>query len=92
MPQALRSKRTMVQGGKLIMPGKSGLGSCGSGQGSGQGSGRGRGNCRGMGGGGAAAGPGECICPSCGATAAHQAGIPCYQMKCSKCGTSMARK
>jgi len=65
----------------------------GSGQGSGQGSGRGRGNCRGMGRGGATAGHvGECICPSCGTTAAHQVGIPCYQSQCPKCGISMARK
>jgi len=93
MPQALRLKRIMVQGGKLTMPGQSGLGAFGSGQGSGQGSGRGRGNCRGMGGGRATAGPGgECICSSCGATTVHQAGVPCYQVKCPKCGTSMVRK
>ncbi len=74
------------------MPRGVGMGSSGSGQGSGQGSGRGkgRGNMAGM---RAGAGPGgECICPSCGATAVHQAGIPCYQSKCPKCGTSLARK
>lgn len=75
------------------MPRGVGMGSSGSGQGSGQGSGRGRGNCRGMGGGRAAAGPGgDCICPFRGATAAHQSGVPCYQVKCPKCGTSLARK
>ncbi len=75
------------------MPRGVGMGSSGSGQGSGQGSGRGRGNCRGMGGGRTASGPGgECLCPSRGATTAHQAGIPCYQVKCPKCGLNMARK
>jgi len=40
----------------------------------------------------AGAGPGgECVCPSCGATAPHQAGVPCYQQKCPKCGANMAR-
>jgi len=39
------------------------------------------------------AGPGgECVCPSCGTTASHQAGVPCYQIGCPKCGTSMVRK
>ncbi len=75
------------------MPKGLGMGSPGPGQGGGQGQGRGRGNCRGMVGGRASAGPGgECICPSCGTTAVHQAGVPCYQSKCPKCGTNMARK
>lgn len=76
------------------MPGGVGTGSSGSGQGAGQGSGRGRGRGGGkMGGGRAGAGPGgECICLSCGTIAAHQAGVPCYQVKCPKCGVSMARK
>ena len=42
--------------------------------------------------GGFAAGPiGECACPSCGARAPHQRGIPCYQQKCPKCGAMMTR-
>jgi len=39
------------------------------------------------------AGPaGECVCSKCGATVPHQAGQPCYQMTCPKCGTRMIRK
>jgi hypothetical protein len=72
------------------MPRGFGRGSSGSGRGAGQGSGRGGGN---MGGGRMNAGPGgECVCPSCGATAPHQAGVPCYQTRCPKCGITMARK
>jgi len=75
------------------MPRGVGTGSSGTGQGSAQGSGRGRGNCRGMGGGRATGSPGgECICLSCGATVIHQAGTPCYQVKCPRCGVSMARR
>ena len=39
-----------------------------------------------------AAGPGgTCVCPSCKNKVPHQAGVPCYQMKCPKCGTPMVR-
>jgi len=42
--------------------------------------------------GGIGAGPGgNCVCPSCGATVAHQRGTPCYQLKCPKCGAAMTR-
>jgi len=38
------------------------------------------------------AGPdGECVCSSCGAKVPHQAGIPCYEQKCPKCGQTMTR-
>jgi len=38
------------------------------------------------------AGPGgTCICPKCKHEVPHQVGIPCYQMKCPKCGTLMVR-
>ena len=37
--------------------------------------------------GGTALGPGDsCVCPKCGEKAAHTRGIPCYTVKCPKCG------
>jgi hypothetical protein len=58
----------------------------------GRGLGRGRGRGR-MGGTKAGAGPGGgCICPNCGHEAPHQVGLPCYQMKCPKCGANMVRQ
>jgi len=67
--------------------GPPGGGGRGTGRGSG-GAGRGR-----MGGTRPGAGPaGECVCPQCGATAPHQASVPCYQVQCPQCGTSMVRK
>jgi hypothetical protein len=43
--------------------------------------------------GGFAAGPGgSCVCPSCGYTAPHRLGSPCFQQACPKCGTPMTRK
>ncbi len=39
------------------------------------------------------AGPeGECVCFKCGMTLPHEAGIPCYFVKCPQCGSSMVRK
>jgi hypothetical protein len=53
----------------------------------GRGGGRGRGRM-----GGFAAGPGgSCVCPSCGYSASHVVGIPCYQQTCPKCGSRMTR-
>ena len=48
---------------------------------------------RGMGRGGrGGSGPGgECVCPSCNARVAHQAGVPCFTVKCPKCGIPMVR-
>jgi predicted DNA-binding protein (UPF0251 family) len=52
------------------------------------GPGRGRGRM-----GGFALGPGgECVCTNCGNTVSHQRGVPCYQMKCPKCGSPMTRR
>ncbi len=60
----------------------------GTGRGMGRGGGRGR-----MGGSKAGAGPGGlCVCPSCGATAHHQVGLPCYQIECPQCGAAMVRQ
>ncbi len=66
--------------------------------GSGPGTGRGRGQGRDVGMGrnqgtrpGAGAG-GNCLCPSCGATTPHQAGMPCNRIKCPQCGASMVRE
>ena len=43
--------------------------------------------------GGKALGPsGECFCINCGTTVPHKAGIPCYKMKCPKCGSFMTRR
>jgi electron transport complex protein RnfB len=56
------------------------------GGGGGGGAGRGRG-------GGFAQGPGgNCVCAGCGTRAPHQRGVPCYEMKCPKCGAPMTRE
>ena len=52
---------------------------------SGKGAGRMRGTRPGAGPGG------ECVCPTCGARVPHQAGTPCYNVGCPKCGTKMVR-
>ena len=58
---------------------------------------QGPGTGRGMGSSGAknmgtGQGPGgSCVCPSCGYKTAHQAGMPCSEIKCEKCGTNMVR-
>ena len=58
---------------------------------SGRGRGR-RGGGRGRMGGPYAAGPGGiCVCPSCGNTVTHQAGVPCTTVTCPKCGSKMTR-
>jgi len=71
------------------MPRGDGTGPFGEGPGTGGGGGRGRGR---MGGNRPGAGPsGQCVCPSCGATVPHEAGVPCYSIDCPKCGTKMTR-
>ena len=48
---------------------------------------------RGRMGGPFAAGPGgNCLCPNCGHKVSHDAGQPCNQKTCPKCGTAMARE
>jgi len=71
------------------MPGGNGTGPAGSGPKTGEVKGRGR---RGQGGASSAGSGGNCVCPSCGAIVTHQAGIPCYQVSCPKCGTRMVRQ
>jgi hypothetical protein len=74
------------------MPGGDGTGPYGQGPGTGRGLRRGGGRGR-MSGNRPGAGPtGNCICPGCGTKAAHQAGVPCYDMSCPKCGIKMTRE
>jgi len=75
----VNGKAIKIEGGVYKMVGR------------GMGFGRGR-SGRGRMGGPFAAGPGgTCVCPSCKNKVSHQVGVPCYQMKCPKCGTPMVR-
>ncbi len=72
------------------MPRGDGTGPGGQGPGTGRGAGGGQG--RGQGGNRPGAGPeGQCVCPGCGEKVPHQAGVPCFQVKCTKCGQKMIR-
>jgi hypothetical protein len=73
------------------MPRGDGTGPLGQGPGTGSGRGMGRGPGRGRMGGFAAGPGGNCVCPSCGKTAQHKVGVPCYKMKCPACGSAMTR-
>jgi len=76
------------------MPRGNGTGPAGQGPRTGRGMGRSQGQSQGRGrmGGPYAAGPGgNCVCPKCGATAAHTVGQPCTAISCPKCGTKMTR-
>ena len=68
------------------MQGRAERGSKGGGAAGGRGEGRGR-----MGGAGRGPG-GECVCPSCGKKVSHERGVPCYEVRCPKCGTAMTRE
>ena len=87
----VKGQAIKVKGGEVIMPRL--------GRGAGRGGGRGRGpsasSGRGRMGGPYAAGPlGTCTCtnPECKKTVPHQTGVPCYQVKCPKCGSPMVRR
>ncbi len=76
------------------MPRGDGTGPFGQGAGTGRGLGRGMGKGMGrMGGSRPGAGPsGSCLCPSCGTRVPHEAGVPCYNLSCPKCGAKMIRE
>ncbi len=76
------------------MPRGDGTGPFGQGPGTGRGMGRGMGKGMGrMGGNRPGAGPsGSCLCPSCGTRVPHEAGVPCYNLSCPKCGAKMIRE
>lgn len=57
----------------------------------GRGGGFGRGGRRGLGGGFGYGPGGECICPNCNYHQVHKLGVPCYNIKCPRCGTPMTR-
>ncbi|WP_440953666.1 DUF134 domain-containing protein [Methanococcoides sp. FTZ1] len=95
----VHGKSIRVEGGDYTMPGKDGTGPMGQGpargQNQGQGQTQGQGCGRGFRGGkgtGTAGPGGECVCPNCGHQQAHQAGVPCPQVKCPECGKTMVRK
>ena len=73
----------------IAMPRGDGAGPAGRGPGTGRGLGQGGGRGR-MGGRSLGVG-GECTCPNCGHRVTHQRGTPCYQLRCAKCGSPMAR-
>ena len=62
------------------------VGGAGTGMGTGKGAGRGRMGSQSMGPGG------FCVCPGCGTRLEHKQGVPCYEMKCPKCGIQMVRE
>jgi len=85
----ISGKALKIEGGDYKMP-------IGFGRRQGRGVGRGRGSPgRGRMGGPFAAGPGgvcQCTNPKCKNEETHVAGQPCYQKKCSKCGSPMTRR
>lgn len=64
----------------------------GMGQGGGKGQGQGGQKPGRMGGSKAAGSAGTCVCPQCGQTESHERGVPCFERKCSKCGSVMTRQ
>ena len=76
------------QGEPEAMPGVRGGKGAGRGPGGG---GQGPGGPGGPGAGQRAGRVNSCICPSCGAEAPHERGIPCFQVNCPQCGKPMVR-
>ena len=77
----VKGKAIRVEGGEVIMPRP--------------GRGAGRGGGRGRAGGPFAAGPGGvCVCtnPECKNKIPHTTSVPCFQIRCSKCGLPMIRQ
>lgn len=90
MPGCCRHERRHgMRGLKREETGMNGKGRGGSGRGLNAGSGQGRGR---KGGPLAAGTGGNCVCPKCGHTAAHERGLPCNERKCPACGTAMNRQ
>ncbi len=79
----INGKAIKIEGGNYMVVGQ--------GQGLGQGRGLGRGGGQGRMGGSALGPGGECVCPKCGTRVPHPRGVPCYKMKCPKCGAQMTR-
>ena len=74
------------------MPRGNGTGPKGKGARTGRAVGGGSGHGR-MGGDRPGSGPGgNCICPSCGKTIAHQRGLPCNQVVCPDCSAKMTKQ
>jgi uncharacterized protein len=87
-------KSVKIEGGNYSMPRRDGSGPEGKGPrvgGPGEGKNRG-GRGRSMNRGGGMGSPETCICPACGYEVPHKPGVPCVEVKCEKCGTSMVRK
>ena len=78
---SVADKIIIIGGG--IMPGRDGTGPAG---GSSPGGGRRGGRCGGVG------ASGNCVCPGCGTKVPHQAGVPCFSVKCPTCGNSMVKE
>ncbi len=68
----------MEQRGRGMGGGGGGRGQSGGGKGMGGGQGKGPG--------------GKCVCPNCGETVPHDRGVPCFEMRCPRCGAGLVRR
>ena len=73
----VNGKAIKIEGGEYVMPDKDGKGPRNAGAGRGRGFG---------------AAPDKCKCPSCGHEMDHVRGQRCVDVKCPKCGATMARE